>query len=98
MKQPQYTLHDLIWESFSTLNSGLRDETATSPTRRPVFSTTFSTLNSGLRDETCGSQMRCHTPVAFSTLNSGLRDETRSSYPITVQTPSFQYPQLGPTR
>ena len=61
--------------SFSTLNSGLRDETASRRALPPAL-VTFSTLNSGLRDET---GERGGGPVAgrpFSTLNSGLRDET----------------------
>ena len=37
--------------SFSTLNSGLRDETSTENVTNEK-SQTFSTLNSGLRDET----------------------------------------------
>ena len=40
--------------AFSTLNSGLRDETAMIGDVNDI-GTAFSTLNSGLRDETAGA-------------------------------------------
>ena len=68
----------LVWivpYTFSTLNSGLRDETST-VRRRGSLTSTFSTLNSGLRDETVIEGAHVFDPITFSTLNSGLRDET----------------------
>ena len=67
---------------FSTLDSGLRDET---PGRRGVADRTthFSTLDSGLRDETDYGVSALHDHPHFSTLDSGLRDET-TRYPATA--------------
>ena len=83
---------------FSTLNSGLRDETAWACSWLGM-GLPFSTLNSGLRDETLALGNTHGYISTFSTLNSGLRDETHwppwgSERRITT----FQYPQLGPTR
>ena len=61
--------------AFSTLNSGLRDETGQCTTACALL-VSFSTLNSGLRDETGGVAGAEFGPQTFSTLNSGLRDET----------------------
>ena len=62
--------------AFSTLDSGLRDETRTRGEYR-MSPSPFSTLDSGLRDETClRSSRSCAVLSSFSTLDSGLRDET----------------------
>ena len=78
--------------SFSTLNSGLRDETY--PVNQSLVGVfAFSTLNSGLRDETYGESEDGKWLLAFSTLNSGLRDETAPfpgafSHSIQLSVPS----------
>ncbi len=62
---------------FSTLDSGLRDETGQYPPALRESPPHFSTLDSGLRDET-GAVSAGHPGDAdFSTLDSGLRDETQ---------------------
>ena len=50
-------MHDTVVAAFSTLDSGLRDETGVTCTTE-VYITAFSTLDSGLRDETIGGRMR----------------------------------------
>ena len=60
---------------FSTLDSGLRDETCPSP-GSTCGRENFSTLDSGLRDETFTKADLLAAFVNFSTLDSGLRDET----------------------
>ncbi len=62
--------------NFSTLDSGLRDETPFVGQLLPCIREHFSTLNSGLRDETDGVPESPDEIVHFSTLDSGLRDET----------------------
>ena len=84
--------------SFSTLNSGLRDETIRVLTMLCLTRSPFSTLNSGLRDETHFVTFYHTDPETFSTLNSGLRDETKRRPIQLVGHLHFQYPQLGPTR
>ena len=83
---------------FSTLNSGLRDETAMITGLPENWTTTFSTLNSGLRDETLTRKRGRTNQKTFSTLNSGLRDETPPGDAVVGGLCFFQYPQLGPTR
>ena len=50
MKDVHFLLGVWLEKAFSTLNSGLRDESPTSVFATPRM-VTFSTLNSGLRDE-----------------------------------------------
>ncbi len=67
------------WDiDFSTLDSGLRDETGEELAER-IAATNFSTLDSGLRDETKVKMPRPSGKRHFSTLDSGLRDETGRS-------------------
>ncbi len=86
-----------MWD-FSTLDSGLRDETKTGAVRN-VRVWYFSTLDSGLRDETRRYAAETAFPQNFSTLDSGLRDETNHFVlNYTAYTSAFQYPRLGSTR
>ncbi len=63
--------------NFSTLDSGLRDETGKGSRAGGQETGHFSTLDSGLRDETWDHIVALETAIAnFSTLDSGLRDET----------------------
>ena len=52
------------YSAFSTLNSGLRDETSCHR-HRATTTESFSTLNSGLRDETPADLLASHTVLPF---------------------------------
>ncbi len=77
MKLGFYLVDLTFYLSFSTLESGLSDETM-SPEITLKRLATFSTLESGLSDETWSRTMLLFALLSFSTLESGLSDETNN--------------------
>ena len=97
MKQACVSVCATNLRPFSTLDSGLRDETRQRE-EALMRSLPFSTLDSGLRDETRGADADHRDARPFSTLDSGLRDETGDPGGAGGQGRVFQYPRLGSTR
>ncbi len=83
---------------FSTLDSGLRDETGTgAPSVSPpgAISVPSTRVYAMKRRYVTASRP---PETNFSTLDSGLRDETEPERGDEARRAAFQYPRLGSTR